>query len=87
MIVRSITQDDHEPWFLMRVKLWPDSAKTEPLSKLQELFDPDSFRAWIALEGNRYCGFAEASVRPYANGCVSRPVVFLEGILDHLNAP
>lgn len=40
-----------------------------------------NYFAWIAIdETGQSIGFIEATVRPYANGCETRPVAFLEGI-------
>ncbi len=64
----------------MRLKLWPSTSAHEHLSEIEELYPSASFQAWIVLKGNEFVGFAEASIRPFANGCESRPVVFLEGV-------
>lgn len=79
--VRKADKKDLNSWALMRTSLWPSSSHEQHLADLnKELKNLDSFQGWIALDGDKYIGFAEASVRPFANGCVSRPVVFFEGI-------
>lgn len=64
----------------MRAALWPSTNAQEHLAEIKEYFGKDTFLGWIALDGSKYVGFAEASVRPFANGCDSRPVVFFEGV-------
>ena len=64
----------------MRRALWPD----EPTAT-----DDDEMRAWLARpdaavfvaarSGGGLAGFAEAATRPYAEGCATSPVAFLEG--------
>lgn len=78
--VRPAERRDLANWAEMRAELWPISSKLEHLAELEEWFGTPPFRGWIALSGDRYIGFAEAYLRPFANGCDSRPVVFLEGI-------
>jgi len=78
--VRPAESRDLDGWAEMRAELWPISTKLEHLAELEEFFNLASFRGWVALFQDRYVGFAEAYIRPFANGCDSRPVVFLEGI-------
>ena len=64
----------------MRCALWPDHIATEHEAEM---------RAWLAREdaaavvcprdSGGLCGFAEVSIRSYADGCRTSPVAFLEG--------
>ena len=78
--VRFASQNDFEPWSRMRATLWLSSNAQEHLAEIKEFFGKDTFQGWVAVDGIKYVGFAEASVRPFANGCDSRPVVFFEGV-------
>jgi len=78
--IRRADKNDLPPWSEMRSVLWPGNTESEHLSELTGLLRQDSFQGWIAFNNEKYIGFAEASIRPYANGCESRPVVFLEGV-------
>jgi aminoglycoside 6'-N-acetyltransferase I len=78
--VRSATQSDLHAWAEMRAKLWPSASAAEHLLELKESFGLSKFNGWVAIESDRYVGFAEASIRDFANGCDSRPVVFFEGV-------
>lgn len=79
-LVRPAERRDLANWAQMRAELWPCSSRQEHLAELEEGFKSTSFRGWVALSDDRCIGFAEAYIRPFANGCDSRPVVFLEGI-------
>jgi len=66
----------------MRAALWPDADPAELADELDALLaDPDQVAFVAEREGDskRLCGFAEASVRPFANGVDESPCAFLEG--------
>lgn len=64
----------------MRAELWPDADPTELADELDTLLaDPDQMAFVAEREGEGLCGFAEASVRPFANGVDESPCAFLEG--------
>lgn len=65
----------------MRQELWP-SAPGEHARDIASFFagpreDPEE--VLIALDGTRAVGFAEMSIRPYAEGCQFGRVAYLEG--------
>jgi aminoglycoside 6'-N-acetyltransferase I len=81
MLVRAWQPSDEAECLRMRCALWPEG-------------DPDSHRsemlAWAAHRdsvilvavrpgGERLAGFAEVGIRPYADGCETSPVAYLEG--------
>lgn len=63
----------------MRTALWPDSTRAE----VDELLGRTDGKAAILVaarpEGG-LCGYAEVGLRPFADGCVTSPVGYLEGI-------
>jgi aminoglycoside 6'-N-acetyltransferase I len=64
----------------MRAALWPDADPAELADELDTfLADPDQVAFVAVYEDGRLCGFAEASVRPFANGVDESPCAFLEG--------
>jgi aminoglycoside 6'-N-acetyltransferase I len=79
MHVRPAEESDRAPWLAMRRTLWPDPDYS--LEEFQEQITDFIARgvAFIALEDDVPIGFAEVSLRPYAEGCKSSPVAFLEG--------
>lgn len=73
-------QDDAE-WLRMRLALWPEGSAAEHRRGMEEwLARPDTITLVAEREdGARLAGFAEVGTRPYADGCESSPVAFLEG--------
>jgi aminoglycoside 6'-N-acetyltransferase I len=64
----------------MRAALWPDADPAELADELDAfLADPDQVAFVAERDDGRLCGFAEASVRPFANGVDESPCAFLEG--------
>ena len=76
--IRLATHADKPAWLSMRQALWPDEPGVA--DELDTLLQRDNFQIWLAFDGATAVGFAEASIRPFANGCESQPVPFLEGI-------
>jgi aminoglycoside 6'-N-acetyltransferase I len=70
-------------WQRMRQALWPEMTEEENLSETEAMLaDESRFFVRIAINTeDAPAGFGEASLRrDYVNGCVTSPVVFLEGI-------
>jgi aminoglycoside 6'-N-acetyltransferase I len=75
--VRPYLPKDEAAWLRMRFELWPDSDRA----------DADSWAVRqdaVTLIAQDTCtteivGFAEVGERPYADGCDTSPVAFLEG--------
>jgi aminoglycoside 6'-N-acetyltransferase I len=69
-------------WVRLRHALWHDGvdALEAQLDQLHHAGVP--YVSFLACSGedNGAVAFAEASLRPYVNGCESSPVAFLEGI-------
>jgi aminoglycoside 6'-N-acetyltransferase I len=82
LAIRELGPADLDLWARLAAALWPeDSAETHRV-EIAELAGPGvgGLRAFAAEDGVRVLGFAQLGLRPYANGCASRPVAFLEGI-------
>ena len=73
MIVRPAREADFAAWAAMRQRLWPDCEPDE-LRREQPLC------GLVAEAEGRLIGFAEASVRDYAEGAPPGPAAYLEGI-------
>ena len=71
---------DLRPWAQMRHALWPTETPALHEGELRRQIATPGFVGFIALHDNTPVGFAEVFIRPFANGCDSRPVPFLEGI-------
>lgn len=81
MKVRRATRQDRSEWLRMRRSLWPDGA-LEHAAEIEQFFtaartDRETFVA--EREGGRLAGFLEADIRPYAEGCSSSRVGYVEG--------
>lgn len=78
--VREMRDSDRLAWAGMRAALWPDSIAVHA-QEIDEIIASEESWGFIAEAGDGApIGFAEVSIRKYANGCISRPVPFLEGI-------
>jgi aminoglycoside 6'-N-acetyltransferase I len=84
-IRRAEPADAHEH-ARMRAMLWPDEGPVELESELESLLADPTQVAFVAERrqasnagATRLCGFAEASVRRYANSNDESPCAFLEG--------
>jgi aminoglycoside 6'-N-acetyltransferase I len=79
--IRAIEPADREQWIRMRTDLWPDSPEDHPREIDQfyrgELAEPTA--VLVVDAGDRLIGLAEVSIRPYAEGCTSQNVGYLEG--------
>jgi aminoglycoside 6'-N-acetyltransferase I len=80
LVVAPVTERDAADWLAMRRSLWPAGSAVEHAAEMRDLAVRPEFAAFVAREGSAAVGFAEVFIRPFANGCVSRPVPFLEGI-------
>ncbi|MCZ6645554.1 MAG: GNAT family N-acetyltransferase [SAR324 cluster bacterium] len=78
--IRTLNESNLDGWLKLRRKLWPSATRTQHRGEVRELMQSDNFIAWAAWHGIEAIGFLELYVRPFANGCDSRPVPFLEGI-------
>jgi aminoglycoside 6'-N-acetyltransferase I len=70
-------------WRRMRQALWPEMTEEENRHETETMM-AHGLRFFVRIasdEEGRAVGFAEATLRgDYVNGCVTSPVVFLEGI-------
>ena len=81
-IVRQMGTSDRPIWAEMRTALWPDETPLTHAKMVDELLaDGDSLSLIAEATDGIAVGFAEIAVRKYANGCDTRPVAFLEGVL------
>jgi aminoglycoside 6'-N-acetyltransferase I len=81
MIIRPATPADKSLWQRMRQDLWPDEgghAKEIERFFTGELREPLEVLLAVNEEG-RAIGFIELSIRPYAEGCSTDRVAFIEG--------
>jgi len=78
---RRLKSDDLGELTRMRTGLWPRSAAREAEEALHQHAKGDRFILVVDREpGPGLCAFAEATIRPHAEGCATAPVAYLEGI-------
>ena len=81
--VRSAEPGDASSWLRLRHALWPDGSEAEHRGEIDRYFAGDSYEPLAVLlaedAGGRAVGLAELSIRPYAEGCRSDRVAYLEG--------
>ena len=82
MIARPIEPRDRPTWAAMRAALWtdddPDRLGHETLMHFSGTPVADAVFICEDKDGS-VCGFLELGLRPYAEGCASSPVPFIEG--------
>ena len=81
MVIRPVTKADAAEWARLRSKLWPsDDGHAGDIQRFFAGGMPTIAHVLLAIDDDgRAIGFAEMSVRPYAEGCYSGRVAFLEG--------
>lgn len=80
LTIREITRADRAVWAGFRAALWPEESAANHLVEVDRVFAAGDLWVFFAEVEGRAVGFAEVSVRRYANGCEQQPVAFLEGI-------
>lgn len=81
--VRSAVEADAAIWLEMRNALWPDHEHKWHANEIREYFAGmlrEPLEVLFALDDTaRVVGFAELNIRPYAEGCTTDRVAYLEG--------
>jgi aminoglycoside 6'-N-acetyltransferase I len=78
--IRALGQADRSTWVEMREALWPETDLPTHIAEIDDMLGGENIWGFVAEIEGAPVGFAEIAIRPYANGCDSRPVPFLEGI-------
>ncbi len=83
MNVRPVGPGDAAAWLRLRHALWPDGSKAEHAQDIAAFLDgrtAEPLAVLVAEDGDRGpVGFVELSIRPYAEGCRTNRVAYLEG--------
>ena len=78
--IRQIVEADRADWIRMRDALWPGSLSDHEAETLTHFATPQpNLLVFVAEVDTRLVGFLELGYRPYAEGCGSSPVPFIEG--------
>lgn len=80
--VRPVASGDAEAWLRLRCDLWPDGSEAEHRAEIARFLSGESrepMAVLVASESDAIVGFVELSIRPYAEGCRTSRVAYLEG--------
>lgn len=79
--VRTVAESDRESWLRMRQRLWPDenNEHAREIAKWLAGEQPEPLQVLVAERNHKLVGFAELSIRPYAEKCHTQKVAYLEG--------
>lgn len=78
--IREMTVSDRDSWADMYSNLYTESSRIGMLLEIDRILNSPVRAGYCAEFRDRKIGFAEYNVREFANGCVSKPVPFMEGI-------
>ena len=80
-MIRAVRPEDTESWLVMRMALWPETDEPQHRREMaMMLSDEERFAVLVCQDPNgELDGFAEVSLRAWAEGCESSPVGYLEG--------
>ena len=84
MPIRPVEARDAAAWAAMRARLWPDAEPADLLAETRAFTTAGAIPlvavAFVAEEAAaQLVGFIEVSIRPFADGCDSMPIPFVEG--------
>lgn len=82
VIVRTITSKDWFDWRRMRQTLWPGCPPNQHTQEMKAILADCENQAVFGIPhpDGGLCGFLEASLRKYAEGCMTSPVGYIEGL-------
>jgi aminoglycoside 6'-N-acetyltransferase I len=94
MVIRPVQPADAGEWLRMRMALWPDAAPDEEAHEIARFLAvparpvlPTLHAVFVCPRPEAgLCGFVEVSIRPYADGCVTTDVGYLEAWYVDLDA-
>jgi len=79
MIIRQLRPVDSDDWLSMRMALWPDTSPKRHRKDMEMVMSKSNRYAVFVCEDSPsdLVGFAEVSLREWAEGCLSSPVGYL----------
>jgi aminoglycoside 6'-N-acetyltransferase I len=85
MLIRPVERDDRGSWLRMRDALWPAEDHAREIDRFFASEVREPLEVLIAFD-EEAIGFVELSIRPYAEGCETDRVAFVEGWYVELDA-
>jgi aminoglycoside 6'-N-acetyltransferase I len=78
--IRPVTASDAPAWLRMRQDLWPEGTHDAEVAQFFAGALRSPLEVLLAMgENSTPVGFAELSIRPYAEGCETDRIAYLEG--------
>lgn len=78
--IRRLREADQAEWLRMQLALWPEHTPDELLPEMREIAaNPETPVFAAERPDGGLGGFLEGGTRPYADGCDTRPVGYIEG--------
>ncbi|MBV8366427.1 MAG: GNAT family N-acetyltransferase [Candidatus Eremiobacteraeota bacterium] len=77
--MRAAGSGDVASWSRLRRLLWPDIDDAEAANECTQLLADPSYAVFVSESDQRLSGFIEVRLRPYADGCDTSPVGYIEG--------
>jgi aminoglycoside 6'-N-acetyltransferase I len=79
MLIRRFKESDSSEWLRMSVALFPEASANELAAGMRDFLNREDAAVFIAERPDgSVAGFVEVGSRPYADGCESSPVGFIE---------
>ena len=80
--IRMPEQGDQSEWLRLRAALWPECGAEQHEVEMETLLaDADRAAVFVSpAPSGGLAGFVEVALRPWAEGCDSSPVGYVEGI-------
>lgn len=80
VIVRVADPEDRAEWLRMRLMLWPDCPTDQHTQEMMGSLGRQTSAVFVAARPTGgLCGFLEAATWPYAEGCETHSVGYIEG--------
>lgn len=80
MTIRKAGPGDYPEWYQMRTTLWPDATQPDDERDMHDYLAGVGRAVFVAEAADGHlAGFLEAAIRPYADGCQTRNVGYIEG--------
>ncbi len=81
--IRAVTAADAQTWLDLRQALWPETTERQHQAEIAAFYAGSGIEPAAVLLAEdtqrQVVGFAELSIRPYAEGCETQRVAYLEG--------
>ena len=78
--IRKMEEADRNDWIDLYCALFPEGSRVGMSREIDQILASEKRDGFCAENAKGILGFVEYGIRDFANGCISKPVPFLEGI-------